>query len=196
VRVQDDPDALRDALESATREADLVVTTGGASMGEADLVKRALDSLGCESVFWRIRMRPGSPVSLGRLPCSNRDGTVPVLGLPGNPISAIVTCLTLVLPAIRAMGGHRARLLRRVRAATRDSFVGPTHLTRFFRVTLAPEGDGELGARSAGPQGSGAIQSIANADGLAVLPEGSPTPELGAPIDVLLLPSPGWVEFP
>jgi molybdopterin molybdotransferase len=196
VRVPDDMETLLDALASASTEADLVITTGGASMGEADLVKRALESLGSEPIFWRIRMRPGSPVSLSRLPRSAGAGMVPVLGLPGNPVSAIVTCLTLALPAIRAMGGHRARLLRRIRATARDSFSGPEHLTRFFRVTLSPEEDGGLGARSAGPQGSGAIQSIANADGLAVLPEGAPSPERGAPVDVLLLPSSSWTEAP
>jgi len=196
VRVPDDPDALLDALATASATADLVVTTGGASMGEADLVKRALESLGCEPIFWRIRMRPGSPVSLSRLPRAGGGASVPVLGLPGNPISAIVTCLTLALPAVRAMGGHRSHLLRRIRVVAREPFRGPDHLTRFFRVTLAPEEDGGLSARLAGPQGSGALQSIAHADGLAVVPEGAPSPEDGDPIDVLLLPSPGWVEVP
>jgi molybdopterin molybdotransferase len=191
VRVGDDPDALRAAMVSAADAADLVVTTGGASMGEADLVKRILDGLGFQLDFWRIRMRPGSPVSLGRLLREGRD-PVPVLSLPGNPTSAIVTCAAFALPAIRSLGGHRCRTLRRLSAKARDPFPGPERLTRLFRVRLEREADGGWGARSAGAQGSGAIRALAEAEALVLLPEGAPAPGPGDPVEVLILPQGGW----
>jgi molybdopterin molybdotransferase len=196
MRVPDDLDSLADALARASVDADLIITTGGASMGEADLVKRALETLGGEPVFWRIRMRPGSPVSLVRLPRRSGNGTVPVLGLPGNPASAIVTTLTLALPAIRAIGGHRSRLLRRIRATAGEAFGGPDTLARFYRVTLSPGAEGGIEARSSGPQGSGALAGLAVADGLAVVAEGTPAVEPGASVDVLLFPASGFTETP
>ncbi|MEX0856266.1 MAG: gephyrin-like molybdotransferase Glp [Gemmatimonadota bacterium] len=195
-RAPDDREALREVLREASRSADLVVTTGGASMGQADLVKGVLEDLGCEIDFWRIRMRPGSPVSLGRLPVAGADGTIPVLSLPGNPVSAMVTCLTLALPALRSLGGHRTRFLRRVRATAHEPFRGPPHLTRLFRVHLDRAEGVEWAARSAGPQGSGSFRSMALADGLAVIPEGTPAAERGDPLDVLLLPDSGWTASP
>ncbi len=187
-RVADEPGALRAALEEASEEADLIVTTGGASMGTADLVKDVLDDLGFVLDFWRIRMRPGSPVSFGHL------SMIPVLGLPGNPVSAVVSYLVLGHPAVRARGGHRGRHLPRIRAAVREPLPGPDHLTRFFRVALEPEGEGRWGARPAAPQGSGVIRSLALADGLAVVPEGAPSPQPGTKVEVLLVPRAGWPE--
>jgi len=198
VRTGDDLDALRNALLEAARAADLVVTTGGASMGEADLVKDALDDLGWTPDFWRIRMRPGSPVSFGRIPRvpGASGGFTAVLGLPGNPVSAMVTTLVLALPAIRILGGHRERFLRTLSAVAMEPLRGPDHLTRFFRVHLEPLTPGRWGARLAGHQGSGALRSVAVADGLAVIPEGRISIEEEAEVEVLLLPDAGWSEGP
>ena len=195
-QVGDDREALRSALFEAAHEADLVVTTGGASMGEADLVKGALDDLGWVPEFWRIRMRPGSPVSFGRIPRGpgGAGGFAPVLSLPGNPVSAMVTTLVLALPAIRTLGGHRQRLLRSLSAVAMEPLRGPEHFTRFFRVRLESLGSGSWGARLAGQQGSGALRSVAVADGLAIIPEGRASIEDGAPVEVLLLPDAGWAE--
>jgi molybdopterin molybdotransferase len=189
--VPDDPGTIRDALAQARDEADLVLTTGGASMGSADLVKDVLDEMDIDLDFWRIRMRPGSPVSLGRLK-RGRGDRVPVLGLPGNPVSAAVAFLVLGVPAIRSLGGHRRESLASLSATARGELGGPDDLTRFVRVALVPEGGGRWGAAPAGPQGSGAIRSLALADGLAYLPEGSPPPPVGEPVEVLLLPRSGW----
>lgn len=192
VRVQDDRSTLGKALLDAATAADFVITTGGASMGEADLVKSALDDVGFELDFWRVRMRPGSPVSFGRL----RDGgrRVPVLGLPGNPVSAMVTFLTLGVPALRTLGGHARAHLPTVRAAARERLGGPPDLRVYLRVTLEAEGDGRWGARLSAPQGSGAIRNLALADGLAVLAEGVGEIAEGEGVPVLLLPRFGWAE--
>jgi len=195
-RVGDDQDALRSALLEAARHADLVVTTGGASMGEADIVKGALDDVGWIPNFWRIRMRPGSPVSFGRIPrgAGGPEGSAAVLSLPGNPVSAMVTTLALALPAIRTLGGHRRRFLRSLSAVALEPLQGPDHLTRFFRVHLESLEAGRWGARLAGHQGSGAMRSVAVADGLAVIPEGRASIGDGTPVEVLLLPDAGWAE--
>ena len=161
-------------------------------MGETDRVKDVLDDLGFQLDFWRIRMRPGSPVSFGHLP--REGGSVPVMGLPGNPVSAMVTCLVLAGPAIRALGGHRRRFPFSTRAIVRSPLSGPEKLTRFFRVTLTPESSGGWGARAAAGQGSGVIKSMALADGLAVVPDGTRAPGVGEFVEVLVLPHRGWDE--
>jgi molybdopterin molybdotransferase len=192
LQVNDDRAALGKALMDAAAGADFVITTGGASMGEADLVKSALDDVGFELDFWRVHMRPGSPVSFGRL----RDGDrlVPVLGLPGNPVSAMVTFLTLGVPALRTLGGHTNAHLPTVRATARERLGGPPDLRCYLRVTLGAEGDGRWGARLSAPQGSGAIRNLALADGLAVLAEGVGEIAEGESVPVLLLPRFGWAE--
>jgi molybdopterin molybdotransferase len=192
--VPDDSESLRSALLEAVTEADLVLTTGGASMGRVDLMKAVLAEMGVDLDFWRIRMRPGSPVSFGHLPMEGGTRRVPVLSLPGNPVSAMVAYLVLGVPAIRALGGHTKRFLPCIRASVREPLPGPDHLTRFIRVVLDPEGDGTWGARLSAPQGSAVIRSLALADGLAVIPEGWPAPTVGGSVEVLLLPRAGWEE--
>lgn len=192
LRVGDDVIALREALLDAARSADLVITTGGASVGEADLVKSALVDVGGEMDFWRIRMRPGSPVSLAHLPISS-GRSIPVLGLPGNPVSAIVAFTLLGIPAVRALGGHARKHPRTIRGRVRSRLSGgPAHLARFPRVRLEPEGLGEWGVYEAGAQGSGVIRSIVLGDGIAILPEGAAAPEEGEFVEVILLPGAEW----
>lgn len=193
-RVPDDREQLERAFRAAASEADLIVTTGGASMGEADLVKDVLAAIGFELDFWRVRMRPGSPVSFGWLRPDEAPRPVPVLGLPGNPVSSLVTFLTLGWPALRTVAGHARRFLPTVRAVARERMHGPEDLTSFLRVRLEPETGGRWGAFLSAPQGSGAIRNFALADGLALLPEGSGEIEEGGDIAVTLLPHAGWRE--
>ncbi len=193
-RVADDRGALEAALRDAANEADIILTTGGASMGDADLVKTVLAGMDFELDFWRVQMRPGSPVSLGHLRGQEGQDRVPVLGLPGNPVSALVTFLTLGLPAIRVLGGHACIFLPRIRVTTRETLGGPAKLTRFFRVQLDRGASGERGCRLSSSQGSGAIRSMASADGLAIVPAGVATLEKGDLVDVLLLPLAGWTR--
>jgi molybdopterin molybdotransferase len=185
VRVPDRLPELIQALEEAAREADLVLTTGGASMGEGDLLKRALDELGHEPDFWRARIRPGSPVSLGRL------GGVPVLGLPGNPVSAMVTFLLLGRPAVRKLAGYTRLFLPRIRVRAAEELKGARDLTLFLRVRLHPDAGGGWNAFPTGPQGSGITGSLARADALAVVPEGVATVDRGEELVAILLPTRG-----
>jgi len=203
----DDPAALRRKL-AEMGDADALVTTGGASMGERDLLKSVLSDLGFRLDFWRVRVRPGSPFSYGRLP---RDGgPVPVFGLPGNPASAFVTFHVFVVPYLRARLGSARPLGIATAARTDEAYTSPLRLTHFLRVRLsgAAWGDrsgqtlgraagvregaaaqnGGLRCSLTGPQGSGLVRSLRDADGLAVVPEGVRRVEAGDPVSVLLLP--------
>lgn len=160
---KDDADSLREHLRRGL-DADVLVTTAGASVGEHDLVKDVLEELGADTHFWRVRIRPGSPFSF------SVAAGVPVFGLPGNPVSAVVTFEILVKPALRRMLGRRAVFSPVVSAVLAERISAKSGLTQFMRVTLI-ERDGTLIARLTGPQGSGIISSIAQADGLMVMPE-------------------------
>ncbi len=159
--------------------ADVVVSSAGVSVGDRDLVRAALERLGAELEFWQVNMRPGKPLTFGRL------GGRPFFGLPGNPVSAMVTFELFVRPALRRMAGH-ARLLRpRVRARAAVAFDNPGSRWGYLRVRLAVEG-GEVMARLTGEQGSGILRSMLLADGLAVVaPDSRVAP--GDPVEVILL---------
>jgi molybdopterin molybdotransferase len=168
----DDPDALVERLRWAAR-ADLVVTSAGNSVGAFDHTPAAFAALGATLEFSRVRMRPGAPLSFGRL------GDVPWVGLPGNPVSALVTFELFVRPLVRRMLGHR----RPFRAAVTVVLDEPTRadpsLTHFQRVRLTRGDDGSLRARLTGAQGSNLLTSMAAADALLVIPEGA-APEIAA----------------
>ena len=184
--VADDPEALSDRLLLAAN-ADVLVTLGGASMGEADLLKRVLDGLGFRLDFWRVRIRPGSPFSFGWLPREGREQ--PVFGLPGNPASAFVTFELFVRPFLLAMAGHRRWFRRTLRCVAGDDLAGPPGLTHFLRVRLDTEVWPPV-ATPVGPQGSGLVRTLARADGLAVVPEEADGIARGEPVDVMLLDDP------
>jgi molybdopterin molybdotransferase len=165
--------------------ADVLVTVGGASMGEADLVKRVLEELGYRSSFWRVRMRPGSPVGFGWLP---RPGgrRQPVFTLPGNPTSAFVTFEVFARPFLLRMAGHGRIERRRIVARAAERIRTPARLTHFLRVDL--EGSGrDVQARLTGPQGSGLVSGLARTGGLAVVGEDAQGVDEGADIEVMLL---------
>lgn len=176
---RDDRDDLRAHLLRGL-EADVLVTSAGASVGEHDLVKDVLDELGAETDFWRVRIRPGSPFSFGRLQ------HVPVFGLPGNPVSAVVTFEILVKPALRRMVGRHALYSPVVSARLADDVASRPGLTQFMRVRLEQTADG-LVARLTGPQGSGMLSSIARADGLMVVPEDVDSLAAGSEVKVVRL---------
>jgi molybdopterin molybdotransferase len=181
---RDDRADVRRRIETAG-EIDALITSAGVSVGDHDHVKEALDSLGMEHGFWRVRMRPGSPITFGVL-----DGR-PVFGLPGNPVSVMVTYHVFVEPALRALAGH-ARVKRRtiaVRAA--EDIHSPEQLTHFFRVRLEPGVDGGYEARLTGPQGSGILSSMVSADALAIVPEGRAGIERGEVVEVI--PMQEWI---
>ncbi len=180
---RDDEHDLRERIETAA-EADVLVTIGGASMGEADLVKRTLDDLGFEQSFWRVRMRPGSPFGFGWLPRPDRKQ--PVFGLPGNPSSAFVTFELFVRPFLLALAGHRHVLRRTIRCVAGESLRGPADLTCFLRVCL-DSASHPAQVTLAGPQGSGLVSALVAADGLAILPDGIREITKGDLVDVIVI---------
>ncbi len=182
----DEAAAIEEKLEGL-QAADVLVATGGASMGERDLVKRVLARQGFELRFWRARIRPGSPVSFGLLPHAGRS--VPVFGLPGNPASAFVTFHVLAVPYLRALLGVSEPEGVFAAATAGEDLAGSRGATQFLRVRL----DRGLAAggprcRLAGPQGSGLVRSLREADGLAVVPEESRLVAQGEEVRVMLLP--------
>ncbi len=156
---------------------DLLISTAGVSVGAADLVRVVMDELG-EIDFWRINMRPGKPLAYGTI-----QG-VPFFGLPGNPVSTMVTFEALVRPALAKIAGRPNRQ-RAVKAMTADDMRSDGRRT-YARVTLSREGD-RLIARATGIQSSGALMSMVLADGLAIIPEDQTFVRAGSELNVLLL---------
>jgi len=182
---RDDPAHVR-ALAGRGMDADALVTTAGASVGDHDVVKDALEDLGFDLAFWRVTMRPGSPVSFGTLP---RPGgsRLPVFGLPGNPVSALVTFEILVHPALDTMHGMTRPDTRNIRVRVAEPMKSTPSLTHYLRVTLEPADDGLPLARLTGGQGSGMLTSMARADALLIVPLGVSALEAGEIADARLL---------
>ncbi|HEX6066462.1 MAG TPA: gephyrin-like molybdotransferase Glp [Longimicrobiales bacterium] len=180
---RDERQSLLEKLRAGL-QADMLVTSAGASVGEHDLVKDVLEELGMQTAFWRVRVRPGSPFSFGRI------GDVPVFGLPGNPVSALVTFELFVKPAIRRALGGNALYSPTVRVRLAQRITTKGSLTHFLRVRLERHPDGTWLASLTGPQGSGMISSLARADGLLVVPEAVHEIAEGALADVVRLDAP------
>lgn len=160
---RDDPEELAEFLRRGLL-CDVLLVSGGSSVGVHDHVRPTLEALGVDMHFWRVEMRPGHPVAFG-----TKDGRL-VFGLPGNPVSSMVCFEQFVLPALRRMLGH-ARLFRRTLEARMAHAVKiRPGRTEFIRVVLERGQDGAYLARSTGNQSSGALISMALADGLLVVP--------------------------
>ncbi len=184
---RDDRADIRHHLARAA-DADVLVTLGGASMGEGDLFKTVLEDLGFRLDFWRVKIRPGSPMSFGHLPLEG-GGSQTVFGLPGNPASAFVTFELFVRPFLLALAGHIDLHRPTVSALAAEDLTTAEDVTGFLRVRLSRP-DKELEASLTGPQGSGLVGSLGAADGLAVIPEGVRAIPRGAPVEVMLLDDP------
>lgn len=176
--VGDDPVALRDRLTG--QDCDLLLTTGGVSVGEFDYTRSVLAELGATQRFWRVRIRPGAPLGFGLL------GDTPWLGLPGNPVSTLVTFELFARPAIRKMSGHASVFRRTTRVRVAETLTISAPLTHFLRAELTWL-EGELTARLTGPQGSGLLSSMARADALLVVSADRPRVEAGELVDALIL---------
>ena len=177
---RDDPDDIRARLERAT-DCDLIVTSAGISVGEFDHLRRVLEEMGVELKFWRVRMRPGAPLGFGLLRGK------PWIGLPGNPVSTMVTFDLFVRPAIRKMLGHERLFRRPVRVTLEEPLSIGARLTHFLRATVRPGDDGQLLARLTGPQGSGILTSMARAEALLIIPEERSRVEAGETVHAFLL---------
>ncbi|MFM8360779.1 MAG: gephyrin-like molybdotransferase Glp [Verrucomicrobiota bacterium] len=158
--VPDDPDALAAALRAALEGSDVVVTAGGASVGEHDLVRPALEALGGRIEFWRLALKPGKPFFLGRL-----GGRV-VCGLPGNPVSALVTAVLLVQPLLRRLQGAADPGPYATWGKLGETLTNPDGRPHWVRVVREAGG----AVRPSGPQASHLLGSLSRAHGLVEVP--------------------------
>lgn len=181
--VHDDPAQLAAALTRAASAADVVITSGGVSTGDADHLCQQLQRLG-EVAFWRIAMRPGRPMAVGRL--VNGQAGALLFGLPGNPVAAMVTLIALVRPALLQMMGCRARPQPLLRAACSETLYKRPGRTEYQRGIVSMAADGSLQVRTTGHQGSGVLSSMLQANGLIVLHHDQSTVQTGDPVDVLM----------
>ena len=181
---RDTRDSLREHLGGG-KDADLIVTTAGVSVGEHDLVRDVLQELGGELKFWRIGMRPGAPVGFGVL------GGVPWIGLPGNPVSTMVTFELFVRPTIRRLQGHALPFRRTVRVVVREPITLGPRLRHYLRAIVTGNE-----ARLTGPQGSGILTSMARANALVIVPADMPAVPGGTELDAILLDDPQHVAEP
>jgi molybdopterin molybdotransferase len=179
---RDTPESLRDHLIRA-RECDLVVTTAGISVGEHDFVRQVIGELGGDLKFWKLRMRPGAPVGFGLL------GSAPWIGLPGNPVSTMVTFELFVRPAIRVMTGRTLPFRRAVDVTVAEKITLGPRLQHFLRAIVS-DGAGGPDVRLTGPQGSGILTSMVLANALLIVPEGVQELAPGAPARAIVLNDP------
>jgi molybdopterin molybdotransferase len=175
-------EALIERLERGLH-ADVIVSSAGVSVGDRDFVREAVESLGARLDFWKVNMRPGKPITFGRI------GERFFFGLPGNPVSSMVTFELFVRPVLRRLGGYRTLSRPRIRARALEPIDNPGSRPGYLRVRLERTA-GEVGARPTGSQGSGILRSMLLADGLAVVPGDTQIPK-GDEVDVILLMTDG-----
>lgn len=164
--VRDDPVALEAAFRQAADSADAVITSGGVSVGEADHTKQVMAKVG-DVLFWRIAMRPGRPMAIGRIASGERGAIL--FGLPGNPVAVMVTFYAFVRDALLQMAGASPQPLLTVRAATTKAIRKKPGRTEYQRGVVGRAADGSWQVAITGSQGSGILRSMSEANGLVVL---------------------------
>jgi molybdopterin molybdotransferase len=183
--VRDDPGALAEAFSQAAGCADAVITSGGVSVGEADHTKRIMAELG-EVLFWRIAMRPGRPMAIGRIGRGADDeGPAILFGLPGNPVAVMVTFYAFVRDALLRMGGATPEVLPLLRAVSVDAMRKKPGRTEYQRGVVARAADGGWQVQITGAQGSGILRSMSQANGMVVLHHDQGSVAAGELVDVL-----------
>jgi len=181
--VRDEPAALEAAFRQAAREADAIITSGGVSMGEADHTKAMMKQLG-DVAFWRIAMRPGRPMAVGRI---TEDGKNAILfGLPGNPVAVMVTFLAFVRPALQRLMGITASEPVLLKAHSTETLRKKPGRTEYQRGTVTRSADGQLQVSTTGNQGSGVLSSMVQANGLIVLHHHQGSVAVGDAVDVMM----------
>jgi molybdopterin molybdotransferase len=178
--VPDEPEAAQRAVADALRGSDVVVTIGGVSVGDRDVMKAALTAAGVVIDFWKVKIRPGKPLAVGRA------GPVQVLGLPGNPASASLTFLLFGVPLLRALQGDASPLPLRLRATLRTTLSREPGREEFLRARLEADEAGPA-VRVLPNQSSGSVVSFAEAEVLAVIPADRGRVEEGSMVDVIRL---------
>ncbi|TXI74272.1 MAG: molybdopterin molybdotransferase MoeA [Limnohabitans sp.] len=181
--VKDQPELLEAAFRRAAAQADAVITSGGVSVGEADYTKAMMKKLG-DVAFWRIAMRPGRPMAVGRLTAGGHSALL--FGLPGNPVAVMVTYAAFVRPALQKLMGWNAPPQPMLRARAVDTMRKKPGRTEYQRGIVERREDGELWVRLTGNQGSGVLSSMVQANGLIVLGHAQPTVQSGDWVDVMM----------
>jgi molybdopterin molybdotransferase len=186
--VRDEPAALEEAFVAAARQADAIITSGGVSVGEADYTKAMMKKLAGASggvAFWRIAMRPGRPMAVGRIAAP--DGRSAILfGLPGNPVAVMVTFLAFVRPALLQMMGARHAAPPLLRARSTEAIRKKAGRTEYQRGTVTRDAQGILRVATTGNQGSGVLRSMVQANGLIVLHHDQGHVAPGDEVDVMV----------
>lgn len=179
--IRDDPGLIEQAFREASSVADVVITSGGVSVGEADFVKGMLDKLG-EVVFWKIAMKPGRPLAYGKI------GAAHFFGLPGNPVSVMVTFYQFVRDALLVlMGAHPVEPIPTFSATCTSRLKKAPGRTEFQRGVLTRAADGTLAVKPTGEQGSGILKSMSDANCFIILGDATGNVEPGAVVEVQLL---------
>ncbi|MBC8086072.1 MAG: molybdopterin molybdotransferase MoeA [Phycisphaerae bacterium] len=175
-------DVVRDAISTALDAGcDLLITTGGVSVGAHDYTREALHKLDADVAFWRARIRPGGPIGVGSV------RGIPWLGLPGNPVSTMVTAELFARPLLRKLAGHASdgRTTLRVRVA--EPMKAGFGLTHLLRVLVTRDGEGQLSAHTAGAQGSNLLRTMAVANALLVVPDDRTAVDAGEYLDAIMI---------
>lgn len=206
--VRDEPELLEAAFRNAAQRADAIITSGGVSVGEADHTRTMMKKLG-DVAFWRIAMRPGRPMAVGRIATTNNQAKLAssdypssansyqndtnhphsgavLFGLPGNPVAVMVTFLAFVRPALLRMMGSNHTAPPLLRATSTEAMRKKPGRTEYQRGTITTAADGTLQVRTTGNQGSGVLSSMVQANGLIVLHHGQGNVAVGDAVDVMV----------
>ena len=200
--VRDEPDLLEAAFLIAAERADAIITSGGVSVGEADFTKTMMKKLG-DVAFWRIAMRPGRPMAVGRISNTklalgpmnsvvdsynnnSKQNASILFGLPGNPVAVMVTFLAFVRPALLQMMGAKPSAAPLLKARSLEPIRKKPGRTEYQRGWVSTAADGSLQVKTTGNQGSGVLRSMAEANGLMVLHHAQGNIAVGGEVDVLM----------
>ncbi|HAS6672190.1 bifunctional molybdopterin-guanine dinucleotide biosynthesis adaptor protein MobB/molybdopterin molybdotransferase MoeA [Vibrio parahaemolyticus] len=178
--LEDNEQLMIEALENASAQADVVMTSGGVSVGDADYIKLALDKLG-QIDFWRINMRPGRPLAFGQI--NNK----PFFGLPGNPVAVMVSFINFVEPALRKMQGEQGWKPLKVNAIATENLRSRQGRTEFSRGIYELDDTGRLTVRTTGKQGSGILRSMSEANCLIEISPAIDTVKAGESVTIIPL---------
>jgi molybdopterin molybdotransferase len=181
--VRDEPAELEAAFRTAALKADAIITSGGVSMGEADHTKAMMKQLG-DVAFWRIAMRPGRPMAVGRIDEAGKSAVL--FGLPGNPVAVMVTFLAFVRPALQRLMGASPSEPVLLQARSGEALRKKPGRTEYQRGIVTRSPDGALSVRTTGNQGSGVLSSMVEANGLIVLHHRQGNVAAGDPVDVMM----------
>ena len=179
--IRDTPEAVEQAFVQASKTADVIITSGGVSVGEADYVKQVLEQLG-EVLFWKIAMKPGRPLAYGKI------GNAHFFGLPGNPVAVMVTFYQFVRDALAVLQGQTdVKPLPTMKVVCTEKIKKAPGRTEFQRGILSQDEKGQWTVRPTGDQGSGILSSMSQAHCFIVMPTETGSLDAGAAVDVQLL---------